>query len=144
DICELVVKFTAQYHPEAHRLLATEGLAPVLYACVPVCGGLFIVVMDLVHGELAWEADNRGELRTISTRTAKMPSCCFTPTTFGNLRTPNIMDVPGGSDWDARCRGMLIDFDWVGTQGISRYPGRWSPGLGVIRYPAIWDHGQGS
>jgi hypothetical protein len=43
-----VVKFTAQYHPEAHHLLAAEGLAPVLHACVPVCGGLFMVVMDRV------------------------------------------------------------------------------------------------
>src|SRR5258707_7290366 len=39
DTSEVVVKFTAQYHPKAHCLLAKVGLAPALHACVPVCGG---------------------------------------------------------------------------------------------------------
>jgi len=55
----VVVKFTAQYHPEAHRLLTNVGLAPA------VCGGdkvhdnheqaLFMVVMDLVNEETVWK-----------------------------------------------------------------------------------------
>ena len=100
DTFEVVVKFNAQYHPEAHRLLANEGLAPVLHPCVPVCGGLFMVVMDHVHGEMAWEAGNRGELlpydiyEDIQDAIALLHSKNLV---FGDLRTPNILVIPGRS-----------------------------------------------
>lgn len=129
---KVVVKFTAQYHPEAHRLLANEGLAPVLHACVPVCGRLFMVVMDHVDGETAWHAVRRGELlpydiyKDIKDAVDRLHSKNLV---FGDLRTPNIMVVPGGSGSDARRRGMLIDFDWVGTHGIGRYPASLDDGL---------------
>lgn len=144
DTCEVVVKFTAQYHPEAHRLFTTEGLARALHACVPVCGGLFMVVMDHVHGELAWHAlEDNGELlpydiyKDTQDAVALFHSNNFV---FGDLRTANIMVVPGRSGSDARCRGMLIDFDWVGTHGIGRYPTSLEDGLpdwvssGIRRY----------
>jgi hypothetical protein len=144
DTSEVVVKFTAQYHPEAHRLLATAGLAPMLHACVPVCGGLFMVVMDRVHGEMAMEAgDCRGELlpydvyKDVEDAVALLHSNNLV---FGDLCTQNIMVVPSGSGSDARCRGMLIDFDWVGAHGIGRYPASLDDGLldwwssGIQRY----------
>ena len=58
---------------------------------------------------------------------------------FGDLRTPNIMVVPNGSGSDARCRDVLMDFDWVGTHGIGRYPASLDTGLvdwvsGIKRY----------
>jgi hypothetical protein len=139
DTSEVVVKFTTQYHPEAHRLLATKGLAPVLHACVPVCGGLFMVVMDRVHGEMAWHMGDQGELlpydvyKDIQDAVMLLHSKDFV---FGDLRTPNIMVLPGGSGSDTQCRGMLIDFDWVGAHGVGRYPASLDdclPGLGVIR-----------
>jgi hypothetical protein len=36
----------------------------MLHTCVSVCqrGGLFMVVMDRVHGEVAWQVDVRGKL----------------------------------------------------------------------------------
>jgi hypothetical protein len=125
DTSQVVVKFTAQYNSQAHRLLANAGFAPVLHACVPVCGGLFMVVMDHVHGEMAWKASDRCELlpydiyKDIQDAVALLDSKDLV---FGDLRTPNIMIVPGRSSSDAGCRGMLIDFDWVGTDGIGRYP----------------------
>jgi hypothetical protein len=143
DRFKVVVKFTARYHPEAHRLLANEGLAPVLHACVPVCGGLFMVVMDHVDGETAWHAGNRGELlpydiyKDIKDAVERLHSKNLV---FGDLRTPNIMVVPGGSGSDARRRGMLIDLDWVGAHGIGRYPASLDDGLpdwtssGIQRY----------
>ena len=147
DRFKVVVKFTAQYHPEAHRLLANEGLAPVLQACVPVCGGLFMVVMNHVDGETAWHAGNRGELlpydiyKDIKNAVELLHSKDLV---FGDLRTPNIMVVPGGSGSDARRRGMLIDFDWVGAHGIGRYPASLDDGLpdwtssGIQRYGIMY------
>ena len=143
DSSEVVVKFTARYNPEAHRLVATWGLAPMLRACVPVCGGLFMVVMDRVHGEMAVEAVARGELlpydiyKDIQNAVALLHSHDLV---FGDLRIQNIMVVPGGSGSDARPRGMLIDFDWVGDHGIGRYPASLDNGLadwtssGIQRY----------
>lgn len=125
DTFDVVVKFTAQYHPEAHALLAKEGLAPILHACVPVCGGLFMVVMDRVHGEAAWRVRRRKEL---------LPNAVYKDIhkaidvlhcknfVFGDLRTPNIMVVADKSGSQAQSRGMLVDFDWVGCHGIGRYP----------------------
>jgi hypothetical protein len=136
---EVVVKFTAQYHPEAHRRLADMGFAPLLHACVPVCGGLFMVVMDRVHGKLAWDLVQRNELipdevyEDIRDAITLLHSDNLV---FGDLRTPNIMVVPSGS---GRCRGMLIDFDWVGEHGVGRYPASLDDGLewaspGIQRY----------
>lgn len=51
----VVVKLTAQYHPEAHHRLAAEEFVLVLHACVPVCGGLFMIAMDRVHEKVAWD-----------------------------------------------------------------------------------------
>lgn len=122
---EVIVKFTAKYHPEAHRRLAAKGFAPTLHACVPVCGGLYMVVMDRVHGELAWDIVKRNELipheayEDIEDAITLLHSDNLV---FGDLRTPNIMVVPSGSDSDARCRGILIDYEWVGVHGITRYP----------------------
>jgi serine/threonine protein kinase len=131
---EVVVKFTAQYHPEAHRLLAIKGLAPVLHACVPVCGGLFMVVMEHVHGssEVDWKATNQQKLlpydvyKDIQDTVALLHSKDLV---FGDLRPPNIMVVPGKSGSDAQCRGMLVDFDWVGVHCIGRYPASFDPYL---------------
>ena len=145
DTSEVVVKFTARCNPEAHRLLATEGLVPMLHACVPVCGGLFMVVMDRVPGEMAVETIARGELFTydiykdIRDAVALLHS---NDLVFGDLRIQNIMVVPAGSgpDSDARARGMLIDIDWVGTHGVGRYPASLDNGLadwessGIQRY----------
>ena len=142
----VVVKFTPQYHPEAHRLLADKRLAPVLHACVPVCGGMFMVVMDYVHGETAWQAGNRRELlpydvyKDIQDAVALLHSKKLV---FCDLRPPNIMVVADGSGSDARHRGMLIDFDWVGVHDIGRYPASLDDGLqdwvssGVQRYGTV-------
>lgn len=61
DSVEVVVKFTAEYYnaADAHRILAEAGFAPALHACVPVCGGLKMVVLDRVQGENAWSAEQR-------------------------------------------------------------------------------------
>ena len=143
DNIEVVVKFTNRYHADAHKLLAAEHLAPVLHACVPVYGDLFMVVMDRVEGEMAWA--------TVEAREKKLPYRIYEDVeraiallhsgdlVFGDLRTPNIMVVPGGSGLDDGPRGMLVDFDWVGTHDSDRYPASlddslpdWA--LGVRRY----------
>ena len=90
----------------------------------------------LVHGRgglcRLWQAGNRGELllyniyKDIQDAVTLLHSKNLV---FCDLRTPNIMVVPSGSGSDARRRGMLIDFDWVGTYGIGRSPASLDKGL---------------
>ncbi|KAI0808275.1 hypothetical protein C8Q74DRAFT_1363676 [Fomes fomentarius] len=114
---EVLVKFTAEYNADAHRILAKAGFAPALHACVPVCGGLKMVVMDRVQGENAWNAEQRDELPLTvyeSVRSA-IEVLHLAGFVFGDLRLPNIMCLPDG-------RAMLVDFDWVGKADEARYP----------------------
>ncbi|KAI8975930.1 hypothetical protein BD414DRAFT_423507 [Trametes punicea] len=122
---EVVVKFTDRYHADAHKLLAAEHLAPALHACVPVCGDLFMAVMDRVEGEMAWAVLARGEqlpYRIYEDVRRAITLLHSHNLVFGDLRTPNIMVVPGGSGPDDGPRGMLVDLDWVGAHGGDRYP----------------------
>lgn len=124
---EVVVKFTTKYNADAHRVLANAGLAPALHACIPVCGRLHMVVMERVHGEMAWDVQQRGELlpytvyKDVKAAINLLHQHNFV---FGDLRTPNIMCAPGASSSgsDEGSHAMLIDFDWVGTHGSARYP----------------------
>ncbi|KAI0286822.1 hypothetical protein BGY98DRAFT_929912 [Russula aff. rugulosa BPL654] len=102
---EDTVMSSADPHADAHRRLAAKGFAPVLHACVPVCGGLFMVVMDRVHGELAWDLVRRRPIpydvyKDIHDAIMMLHSDNLV---FGDLRTPNIMVVPDGSGLDTPC-----------------------------------------
>ncbi|KZT65274.1 hypothetical protein DAEQUDRAFT_814425 [Daedalea quercina L-15889] len=138
---EVVVKFTADYNAEAHRILADAGFAPVLHACVPVCDRLLMVVMDRVDGEMLWTYEHKSELvphsvyADVKTAIERLHQHDLV---FGDLRAPNILCVrtSGGAGSGDHWRAMLIDFDWVGTDGKSFYPAilndqlpDWAPGM---------------
>ncbi|KAE9404032.1 hypothetical protein BT96DRAFT_936013 [Gymnopus androsaceus JB14] len=46
---ELIVKYAKTYGEEAHRLLATKGLAPELLHCCDIPGGLKMVIMACIQ-----------------------------------------------------------------------------------------------
>jgi len=136
----VLVKFTAKYNEAAHRLLANHDppLAPALYHCVRVIGGLHMVVMeymssakplhyfllssppspppnaDVVHRDVRKALDLLHEQNWV----------------FGDLRQINVLY----SSEDERA--FLVDFDWVGKHKVDRY----SPclnntlGLGVDKW----------
>ncbi|TBU41190.1 hypothetical protein BD309DRAFT_868775, partial [Dichomitus squalens] len=133
---EVAVKFTARYGVAAHELLAKQGLAPILYACRPVLGDLYMVVMEFVSGKTAWNmielceqiphpvwADVQKAIGALHEKDL----------VFGDLRLPNIMCVPTES---GGMRAKLVDFDWAGIHGKDRYPTTmnaqlkdWAPGM---------------
>ena len=121
---EVIVKFTARYNEVAHRLLAEAELAPRLHFCERVIGDLYMVVMDRADGKSIWRL-----------REDKIPVCAIVSKrvgdavrflhenniVFGDLRDPNIL-------YDAsRDRVVLVDFDWAGKDGESRYPATLNP-----------------
>ncbi|KAI9456037.1 hypothetical protein BJY52DRAFT_1384109 [Lactarius psammicola] len=117
---KIVVKFVQRYNAEAHRLLATEGLAPELFYCStkdPDLAGLTMVVMEYIDGTTAHQRFSNDRLpqhifdqvekalRTLHARNF----------VFGDFRYPNIMITK-----DDRVR--FIDFDWCGVHEEDTYP----------------------
>src|SRR5258707_10887722 len=100
-----------------------------------VLGGILDILVDVVRKALPYDI-----YKDIQDAVALLHSKNLV---FCDLRTPNIMVVPGGSGSDARRRGMLIDFDWVGVHGIGRYPASLDDGLqdwessGIRRYGIV-------
>ncbi len=107
---EVVVKFTDEFNAHTHRILDAAGFAPALHACVPVCGGVQMVVIDRVKGEMAWRAERRSELLPytvyehlrIATDLLHREGLVF-----GDLHSRNVMCVLRGDD---RSGAMLVDF----------------------------------
>lgn len=114
----VVVKFTPEYCPECHRLLASaqpRQLAPTLWFCERVrdVGGLWVVVMDFVE-ETRWWKSSEHKARAMKDLEAAIGLLHEHDLVFGDVREPNILRTGDGA--------MLIDFDWCGKEGEARYP----------------------
>ena len=116
---QVIVKFTARYNEEVHRLLTKARLAPELHFCERVIGDLYMVVMDRVHGKSIWQlqVDKIPIPAIVSERVEDAVRLLHAnDIVFGDLREPNIL-------YDAsNDRVVLVDFDWAGKDGKSRYP----------------------
>ena len=62
---EVVVKFTVQYHEEAHRILAENQLVPTLYFCIPLVGDMYMVIMDYTDSAPCFCLKDLGDHRAI-------------------------------------------------------------------------------
>ena len=116
---DVIVKFTARYHEKAHRILAGAGLAPKLHFCERVVGGLYMVVMDRVDGKSLWQLQiDKTPIPTVVLEHVRQAMSLLHKQNivFGDLRDPNILyDASKGCTW-------IVDFDWPGVDGVSRYP----------------------
>ncbi|KAH8983286.1 hypothetical protein EDB92DRAFT_1803926 [Lactarius akahatsu] len=117
---QIVVKFVERYNAEAHRLLATAGLAPEIFYSPtehPDLAGLTMVVMEFVDGKTACQLYSSLRLPpSISDQLKKALEILHENNfVFGDFRHPNIMITK-----DDRVR--LIDFDWCGVHGEDTYP----------------------
>jgi hypothetical protein len=127
DKKKLVVKFTRKYNPDAHRLLATRGLAPQLHYAGPHAGGLTMVVMDYIHRAPAhWTVDtnhlSEGVLKDIEEAVELLHGENLV---FGDLRLPNILVLDKEDSCSAPLNerwAMLVDFDWCSLDGEGTYP----------------------
>ena len=126
---EVVVKFTVQYHEEAHRILAENQLVPTLYFCIPLVGDMYMVIMDYTDSAPCFCLKDLGDHRAIYSDVDKAIKLLHEQDlVFGDLRAQNVLPKLSGG-------AILIDFDWVGKHQVDRYPASWNnntqaPGVG--------------
>ena len=121
---EVIVKFTARYNEAAHRVLADAQLAPTLHFCERIIGDLYMVVMDRVVGKSVWQLqeDDTPVPAIVFKRVDDAVRLLHNENiVFGDLRDPNILHV------DSDNSVVLVDLDWAGTDGVSRYPATLNP-----------------
>ena len=138
DSTEVVlVKFTAKYHEKAHRLLASNNLAPTLHFCARVVGDMYMVVMEYVpksKGQSLYAAPppSPSALEVIRQGIGQALDLLHKEgLVFGDLREGNMLYLPEGEG-----RVLLVDFDGVGEDGKGRYSATLNPeaDLGVVRW----------
>ncbi|KZP17845.1 hypothetical protein FIBSPDRAFT_746358 [Athelia psychrophila] len=117
----VVVKFAQRYNTDAHKLLASKGLAPrLLYSGFDKgnthgsCGSLKMVVMEFLEGRTAYDIHAPLSVKQYEHVRNAVKVLHDEDFVFGDLRLPNIM-VDGET-------AKLVDFDWCGKEGIGRYP----------------------
>ena len=123
----VIVKFVERYNADAHRLVATVGLAPALYYCGkvsvraedPSYGRLKMVVVEFIQGSTLYnrQALPASIVDQIKRALAVLHSNGYV---FGNLRRPNILITV-----DDQVR--LTNFELAGLEGKDRYPLRIAP-----------------
>jgi serine/threonine protein kinase len=114
----LLVKFTQKYSEEAHAHCASHGVAPELYAVEQLGGGWMMVVMEYLDEDMythmyELRASRRASLRTaVTDAVSTLHQGNFV---HGDIRHVNMLV--------SRNNGVkLIDFDWAGPEGTTRYP----------------------
>ena len=114
---DVVVKFPSRYGKEAHELLASKGLAPKLHYCLPVVGGLYMIVMDRVEGRLldAYKGKRLDE-SVFAELDAAVSTLSEAGLVHGDLRDVNIIIDPTGK------HAKVIDFDWAFEESDGEYP----------------------
>ena len=121
----VLVKFTARYNEVAHCLLADHdpSLAPALYHCVRVIGGLYMVVMEYMSNAKTlhrfFTQSPLPPLPSVETvrrdLTKALELLHGRDLVFGDLRGLNILYSAEDN------RAFLVDFDGVGKHEEDRY-----------------------
>lgn len=139
---EVLMKFTARYNVEAHRILYAAGYAPRLYSCSRVYGELYMVMMEYLREPWqtlwSWVEDRKLVPQSVWDDIAATLDILHSENiVFGDLRLPNIMCT----EEDSSLHIKLVDFDWAGRDDEDRYPVMinhylkdWAPGGGVEWY----------
>ncbi|KAF8675626.1 hypothetical protein AX14_005068, partial [Amanita brunnescens Koide BX004] len=128
DVC---VKFVRRYSRDAHEILAKMGVAPKLYGFEILNAGWIMVVMANVpsHYVSLDLVENRAQYRhlhdIIKQKVELLHQKGFV---HGDLRDANVMVPRDRVDHTF----LLLDFDWSGRLGQTRYP------MNVIHGHGLW------
>ena len=116
---DVVVKFTPTYCVRAHQIAWGKQSAPKLWYCRhEESVRMFVVVMDFVKGRHVDDLTDLPE-KVLKQLRATIETLHAEKIVFGDLRGPNVMVADDGQGGK---RGMLLDFDWAGEEGVALYP----------------------
>jgi hypothetical protein len=114
----IVVKFTRTYSEDAHKLLASKGFAPQLFAVEDLAGGWKMVVMEHLSGWVMLGEKAHQERLKYKEKLKKALSVIHEhDLVHGDVRWPNILVYEDNIN--------LVDFDNCGKEGVQRYPREW-------------------
>jgi serine/threonine protein kinase len=114
----ILVKFTRTYSEVVHKLLASNGFAPELFAVEDLAGGWKMVVMEYLSGWVMLGVKPHHERLKYKERLKRALSIIHDRgLVHGDVRGPNILV----SKDDVK----LVDFDHCGEEGVKRYPREW-------------------
>jgi len=107
--------------------LATKGYAPALFDVKDLPGGWKMVVMAKLPGDAkaAFDLPKGEHNQEIAEVLGHLHSLGFV---HGDFRCNNVFISPPNKIW-------VIDFDWSGPEGITRYP------LGMNHAEIVWPEG---
>ncbi|QRV96255.1 Tyrosine kinase [Ceratobasidium sp. AG-Ba] len=122
---DIIVKFSERYNIAAHRLLAEKRLAPAVlfYGSPKHSQGLHCIIMERVpsvslHKWYTTHTTSVGLEKAQKDVQTALETLHSKNWVFGDLRSPNVLII-GQED---STRGMLVDFDWCGQDGLDHYP----------------------
>ena len=120
---DIIVKFTKNYCGDAHRLCASEGLAPQLF-CVDrkiVPGWTMIIMENIKEAKPLHETTfnlKKDQDQVFQDIQQAISLLHHNNLVFADLRPNNILVY----EKDQLKRAMLVDFDWAGVAGRDCYP----------------------
>ena len=120
----VLVKFTRRYSAAAHRYCARAGVAPALLGFRSLPAGWYMVVMEYLDPEtyriLEPSDSSNNELVAGVRRVVKtLHGGGFV---HGDIRHVNILTRSQWTSSEGVQNVFLIDFDWAGLEGQTRYP----------------------
>ncbi|CAB5364197.1 unnamed protein product [Rhizophagus irregularis] len=124
---QIIVKYTHRYNKNAHELCSNIGKAPGLLHVGTTCG-FYYVVMEYIEGVKLRDCFlSRSEYDKIFKDIEEAISLLhLNDIVFADLRGSNILVI---KDENKECRGMLVDFDWAGTNNVDSYPPFMNPSI---------------
>ena len=118
---KVLVKFTRRYSEEVHQYCARAGVAPELLGFLPLPAGWYMVIMEYLDPETyrtlePSDGSNNDLVAGIRQVVKTLHGGGFV---HGDIRHVNILTRRSLEDAQ---NVFLIDFDWAGLEGKTRYP----------------------
>jgi serine/threonine protein kinase len=125
DSTRLCVKFTQQYSKNAHQYCADKKVAPELYAVEELPGGWLMVVMEYLGADsykvlAACDEHERARFKAgVEKAVMVLHDGGFV---HGDIRSVNTMVAQNWDNEKGEENVKLVDFDWAGNEGETKYP----------------------
>ncbi|KAF9235326.1 hypothetical protein BU15DRAFT_89607 [Melanogaster broomeanus] len=113
---KICIKFVRRYSSKVHLWCASMECAPSLRGFEPIPGGWFMVIMDALPPDYVCLDEFQASPGCLHRIKEKLVQLHQENYVHGDIRSTNIMVLKDET------RFMIVDFDWAGEIGETRYP----------------------